>query len=218
MSKSTYDEIIELFKYGDPYSEIPKKYLDSLGPDFQGWIGLPKLLEEYVENIKPKIIFEIGSWKGLSTSSFGGKIKDMNLDSCVIAIDTWLGSSEHRESLLLLEHINAGFPEGLYYQFLINMKYMKLEKVVLPFRQSSHIASRFFKEKELKCDILFIDGSHEYEDVLQDLNDYYPLVNNGGLIVGDDLEHKEVRRAAEKFSIENNLNLIDHLEFFLFKV
>lgn len=35
-------------------------------------------------------------------------------------------------------------------------------------------------------DLIFVDGNHEYKYVLEDLENYYPKLTNGGIICGDD--------------------------------
>lgn len=50
-------------------------------------------------------------------------------------------------------------------------------------RGFSHEVARDFAEP---IDILYIDGNHQYEYVLQDLEDWYPHVKRGGIILGDD--------------------------------
>ena len=50
-------------------------------------------------------IIEVGSWKGMSTAEMGKACKTFTNTTgkkCyIISIDTWLGSAEHYESLLL---------------------------------------------------------------------------------------------------------------------
>ena len=64
--------------------------------------------------------------------------------------------------------------------------------------------------KKAPYDIIFIDGCHDYEVVLQDIDAYVPLVRTGGYFVMDDcslyvhapygqfLGHPDVSRAAEE--------------------
>lgn len=42
------------------------------------------------------------------------------------------------------------------------------------------------KEKNFKTDILFIDGGHHYDDVINDFYKYHDFVNPGGYIIFDD--------------------------------
>lgn len=58
------------------------------------------------------------------------------------------------------------------------------------------------KERNIKADILFIDGDHSYNAVLNDFYNYHEFVNPGGFIVFDDYVDNEyspqVRPAVDK--------------------
>jgi predicted O-methyltransferase YrrM len=41
--------------------------------------------------LRPSIV-EIGVWKGSSVITLASKMKELNLDGVVIAVDTWLGA------------------------------------------------------------------------------------------------------------------------------
>lgn len=57
-----------------------------------------------------------------------------------------------------------------------------------------------------KVDFIYIDGSHEYENVKADLQRYYPLANK--LIAGHDYYWKPgVKKAVDEFCKTNNLKL-----------
>jgi hypothetical protein len=38
-------------------------------------------------------------------------------------------------------------------------------------------------------DVIYIDGCHEYENVIVDINDFYPLVKSGGCLAGHDFNN-----------------------------
>lgn len=63
---------------------------------------------------------------------------------------------------------------------------------------------------EEELDFVYIDGNHEFEYVLSDMETYYPLVKEGGIVAGDDMDWKGVARAFVKFSVKNDLQ--PHLE------
>ena len=53
------------------------------------------------------------------------------------------------------------------------------------------IGARWFAKENIKADLIYIDASHDYEDVRVDLEAYWPLLNEGGVIFGDDYnEHQ----------------------------
>lgn len=108
----------------------------------------------------------------------------------LICVDTWLGATEFYENFddptrykgLALRH---GFPQ-VYFQFLANMRKRDLHRIVFPFAQSSTNALRFLQKKGVQFDLIYIDASHEYDDVKADLKCAWPLLKRGGIMVGDD--------------------------------
>ena len=60
--------------------------------DFQGWNSDHYFLTDSIDQLNPKIIVEVGVWKGGSTICMAKKIKEKYMDSVVISVDTWLGS------------------------------------------------------------------------------------------------------------------------------
>jgi predicted O-methyltransferase YrrM len=59
-----------------------------------------------------------------------------------------------------------------------------LENFYNPIRTYSKNAANLFRDKSL--DFVFIDASHEYEDVRDDILSWLPKVKEGGVIAGHD--------------------------------
>jgi hypothetical protein len=72
--------------------------------------------------------------------------------------------------------------------------------------QPSHEAARAIPEK---LDFVYIDGDHRYEGVKQDIADYWPLVDDGGIFGGHDFyrDWPGVIQAVTEFSVVNGLQL-----------
>lgn len=64
-----------------------------------------------------------------------------------------------------------------------------------------------------KLDFIYIDGSHDYESVKRDIENYYPKIKEGGVMGGHDIcncdckELEEVSKAVIEFAVNNNLIL-----------
>ena len=58
-------------------------------------------------------------------------------------------------------------------------------------------------------DLIFVDGSHEYNDVKKDLNNYSKMLSDDGILVAHDihsLEFPGVNKAWSEFKRQNNFS------------
>jgi len=80
----------------------------------------------------------------------------------------------------------------------INFKLNKLSETSKLIRKSSVEASREFADGSI--DLIYIDGDHTYDSVINDLNAWWDKVNQEhGIISGDDLNWKGVKEACDDF-------------------
>lgn len=61
-----------------------------------------------------------------------------------------------------------------------------------------------------ELDFIYIDGNHEYEYVLKDIELYYNKIRAGGVIGGHDIIMSSVREAVEDFCLTYNLEYFAH--------
>jgi hypothetical protein len=140
----------------------------------EDWFSYPKLYSEVVAKFPSRSKFvEVGSWKGKSSAYMAVEIANSGKDIDFYCVDTWKGSIEHQD------HPDIG---SLYDIFLENME--PVEGYFIPLHLTSEQASRKFKTESL--DFVFIDASHEYEDVIKDLLLWYPKIKKGGVLAGHD--------------------------------
>ena len=201
----------ELFKI-DPYQGVNQP----LKPNIQGWNSQAPIFKELIEAKKPKLIVEVGSWLGASAIHMANACDDLKLDTHILCVDTWLGALEMwtdkedptRYGCLALVH---GYP-SLYRQFISNVIAAGHSERITPFPTTSSIAAKWLKLKQLRPDLAYIDASHSFEDVTRDLYDYWPLVNEGGVLFGDDYETwLEVRAAVNRFNMDFNVSAFNRL-------
>lgn len=192
--------------------------LDILPEDISGWGGDSPIFNELIKKILPNLIIEVGTWKGQSAITMALALKDLGMDSKIYCVDTWLGSLEFLDDNKDERNLmyKNGYPQ-IYYQFLSNVVHKKLENIIIPFPQTSDISFRFFKEKNITADLIYIDGSHNYEDVLRDLNNYYTLLNYDGIIFGDDYNWSDVNKAVNEFSLEKNIEVTINDRFWIIR-
>ncbi len=72
-------------------------------------------------------------------------------------------------------------------------------------RLRSAEAARDFQQRQVRCDLVHIDGNHDTQSVLADLDAYVPLLSDDGFLVMDDTNWESVRpayvKAAEQLAV-----------------
>lgn len=160
--------------------------------DTHGWNSDHPIFARLISEVRPSLLCEVGVWKGASTLTMARAIKEQALPTTILCVDTWLGSAEmwtdqndpERYLSLRLEH---GYPT-VYYQFLANMVRNQLQDIVVPFPQTSSNATEWLGKVGLEPELVYLDASHSYLDVMRDIQDWYPIIKPGGLLFGDDFD------------------------------
>lgn len=170
------------------------------GTEVHGWNGNhPSLRRLAAVPGSEKIVVDVGVWKGQSTITMAAAIRRSEINGCVIAVDTFLGSAEHwNRKLFKREH---GMPD-LYRVFLDNVFLAGLQEYIIPLPQTSITAAAILRKTGITPSLVHVDAAHAYEEVIRDVSDYWELLQPGGIIVGDDYHESwpGVVRAAGEFS------------------
>jgi len=151
-------------------------------------------------------IIEIGTWKGLSANKMANLCKSKNKQSRIVCVDTFLGSPEHMDGEWAsngLDRVN-GIP-CLFETFRNNTKILQNHDIIYPFPISSMEAAHFILKKQTNFDVIFIDGSHEYESVLMDISLFWKILKKGGIMVLDDAKWVGVERAINEFFVDKDV-------------
>lgn len=126
------------------------------------------------------VFVEVGSWMGKSASCLGQLVKKSGKSIKVYAVDTFEGSEEHISIIEDIRNHNTSLLD-LFKKFTTMCG---VEKIVTPIKgESLDVASKF---KDESIDFIFIDASHDYDNVLADIKAWYPKLKPGGMIAGDD--------------------------------
>jgi len=201
---SIKEEILSALNLEDPFKGFEKKE----GVQLWGWNGDSPIFPYLIDQVKPKVIIEVGSWMGQSACTMGKHLKEKNMDAAVICIDTWLGSKEHWTDMNFRNFLELqnGYPQ-FYKNFLTNVMNQEVQDYIIPIPLPSSIGCELLKDLNLKADMIYVDGSHSYKDVLDDLNNYWELLNaQGGIIFGDDWPWDSVSSAVKDFCKAKNIN------------
>lgn len=160
----------------EPYASVKLLPFDP-----HGWFYNGEWLHECMTRRAIKNVVEVGSWLGTSTRFMAERLP---IDGKVYAVDTWEGSKEHRNDPRL---------PTLFQQFLSNTIHFELTDKIVPIRMHSLEAAVGLA---IAADLIYIDASHETEDVFADVMHWHPHLAQNGLICGDDWNYKSVQHAV----------------------
>lgn len=124
----------------------------------------------------PLRILEIGAYEGKSTTWMSDNLLD-HPDSILYSVDTFEGSIENQGQ----ENLNV-----LLETYYSNISKSKNFRKIRPIMGNSHTVLPTLINQNHKFDIIYVDGAHDYEDVLQDGIDAFNLLKDDGLMIFDD--------------------------------
>jgi predicted O-methyltransferase YrrM len=147
----------------------------------EGWFWPQEawLLHETIRQLcpeRPITVVEIGSSRGRSTITAGRGLLARPSGGTLYAIDPQDDDS--------------------FEQLRTNLTGAGVESMVRLIRATSREARKQFGPEPI--DLIFIDGSHEYEDVRDDLGEWLPLLRPGGIVALNDAFWWGVARAIRE--------------------
>jgi hypothetical protein len=168
----------------------------------EGWLSLDEAwaLHETARQVHgsdPIMIVEIGSWKGRSTIALALGIRARG-EGIVFAVDPHTGAPEGITEGWSGVHIPGGLPVTAQ-EFHWNIAAADVAPFVRSLITTSHEARAQFANKTV--DILFVDGSHEYEDVKADITDWQPTLKDGAVVAFNDPSVPGVYRALRELVV-----------------
>jgi predicted O-methyltransferase YrrM len=196
-----------MYLYAHELTDLPPPYCDlkELYPyDDFGWFApdKEKVIGNLIRDNNVKVVVELGSLLGKSTRFIAKCLPD---GGKIYAVDHWLGNIEHHEPNVPKRQPIYSKMDTLYERFLSNIIHEKLWDKVIPVRATTLEAVFLINEQP---DLVFVDASHEYDEVFRDLEAWYPRIKKGGILCGDDWiwgETKPVQRAVKHFANKHNL-------------
>lgn len=142
-----------------------------------------------------KLIVEVGSYLGRSTRALAD-----NTPGTVWAFDDWNGPRDE-----------AGIKQDLLEQFKSNTKDLNNLSILVGDHANPNILPVEWLRGSDKPDMVFIDGSHEYEDVKRDLMIWKARLARQGLLCGHDIHWETVKQAVAEifpdYKVAPNTNI-----------
>ncbi len=148
--------------------------------------------------IKPRSLLEIGSFWGDTAIRFS-----KHLDIPVLCMDTWLGDMAMWKNPppkgFLYRDKEIPPASKFFNQFAANVKHAGAVDRITSMRLPSPTGLRLLISKGLKFDAVYVDGSHDYADVLMDIALSCQVLTKDGFLFGDDVHMPNVKDAVEDF-------------------
>ena len=156
-------------------------------------------------------ILEIGSYCGESVLLIGNHLKKKNITFKITCVDLWNIFPAERTNYFSQGKINKNLKNGkIFNLFKYNLRKSNLLKNVKFIKGNSN---KILKKIKKKFHFIFIDGSHSYNYVCNDIKYSMRLLKNHGILTGDDYEqsYKESKHLNIKELIKCDIETIyDH--------
>ena len=144
-----------------------------------GWTFEPELQWLGDQASRKNAILEVGCWKGRCTRAMVD-----NTDALMTVVDHWSGPADLTHFQEPYSEVIANGPDFVLNQFKHNLADV-LNQITI-FNISSVDGARVLAEQGRTFDMIFIDADHSYEHVKEDIQNYRPLVQKGGILCGRD--------------------------------
>jgi Methyltransferase domain len=188
--------------------------LEGVAADVSGWFGPHPLFAQVIREVRPRVVVEVGTWKGASLLHLRELTRQEGLDTAFVCVDTWLGSNpgiwladDDRAQLLL----RGGYP-SMFRQFVRNLIEAGATEDVFPLPMTSTCGARVLERLGLEADVVYVDAGHEEEEVAADIDNYWSLLRGGGAMLGDDYDARfpGVVAAVGRIARRRHLRLETH--------
>ena len=182
----SYRRLAEALLEGRPYFGPAMRSLQGLASRHKYILPVVRKLAK-----KSRIeILEVGSWAGASAISWASAMKSLGLKGHVTCVDPWLpyfDLDKEQISIGHYERMNDAAQAGAIRKlFEHNVACAGFCEVIIPREgKSSDVLPEL---RDQSFDIIYLDGSHAYDDVVFDLRQAKRLIRPGGIVSGDDLE------------------------------
>lgn len=137
--------------------------------------------DQLIPLIKPKKILEIGSYEGASICYLIEKLGSVNETLEIHAIDTWLGGHDHSD--IDMEAVEARFDSNIAKARDGKAVELYKHKGLSDFKMANLLINFGLRDY---FDFIYIDGSHETQDVLSDAVLAFKLLKPLGVMAFDD--------------------------------
>lgn len=168
--------------------------MDHIYQSINGWFTFPNLYKSMVDKFPDGSHFvEVGTWLGKSAAYLAVEIANSNKNIKFDCVDLWESNQEYENENVVKENV-------FYETFLKNIE--PVRNFLNPIKLPSLEAAKLYKDNSL--DFIFIDASHIYENVKNDIEAWYPKLKPQGILAGHDYDCNDVAKAVNEFCSKNS--------------
>jgi hypothetical protein len=143
------------------------------------WFANAPLMGAILNELKPALLCEVGSWMGAS-ARFQASFPFVQKLICVdhwdrTRVENWVPGTHPEEWM-----------DNMYEHFMANTVHAKLHHKIYPLRMDSAAGASYLAARGMKFDWIYLDGAHATVGVTADIQSYLPLLAANGLLCGDD--------------------------------
>jgi hypothetical protein len=167
---------------------------------------------------KPKYFLEIGVFHGVTARNVCEMLFEINgNDFKYIGLDLFEENDENKNEVIPNTTFSSNPVKQFYYKYIKRQNPYSLESVedlLRKFKNNIYLikgnSNKVLKKIDMaKIDYVFLDGGHEYNTVLNDLNCCIEVINNNGTVLCDDYDLQQapgVKKAIDDFVVKNGIN------------
>jgi len=169
-----------------------------------------------IKSSKPKCFLEVGVFHGVTARNVCELLYQIhNDDFKYIGLDLFSQNEENKSEIIPNTKFNNPFKE-IFFKYIKRQDPYSLESVknlLKKFEKNVHLikgnSNQILKKIDMsKIDFVFLDGGHEYNTVMNDLNNCIEVITkNKGVILCDDYNLANapgVEKAIDEFTKKNN--------------
>ena len=171
-------------------------------------------LLNHIKKNKPKNFLEVGVFHGVTARNVCELLYQIHHnDFKYIGLDLFSQNEENKSEIIPNTKFNNPFKE-IFFKYIKRQDPYSLESVknlLKKFENNVHLikgnSNQILKKIDMsKIDFVFLDGGHEYNTVMNDLNCCSEVIQNNGTVLCDDydLSHAPgVKKAIDEFTAQN---------------
>lgn len=196
----------------DPFLGFPdpalRKFLNGT-LRVRGWGSQNAVFKMLIEEVRPRVILEIGTFLGASAIHMGNVTRELGLESTILCVDDFRGWPGFRDTFESVKEINGDVL--LLQHFMMSVVYSHLEDRVVPIPYSTSHALKALCDMGVTADLIEVDAGHDFRSAWNDINLAYSLLTPRGVMFGHDYRNKAdrkgVKRAVHLFAKLHNLDV-----------